>query len=1280
LDVLAEKENLNSNLQSSLTQLQEEFQGLRERFQDVEHERDLINDHLETEMGANAEKESETEEKLQKIRDEVIQLRQELAELLENKDILTAEIISLRNTVMELDDLKAHFSAVESERDSFSLEVSAAKEFFVQLQSEHESERAMMANERDTLLMEISSVRERLSELQSENETTENSLDIKCKDLSQLQEIHENTLEKISEYMDKITGFTATEFEMQKQINELVCSKASLQTALQVAQSDRDKLQCAVQEKEGECETLMRENVRLSSASVQSMLLDEMEESEREAQRLVEREQERAIDQKIIQDLQEEKVLLEQEKGMLQAQINVAKEESVQFKANLCELIEATASSIDSSETMEGMVSLSRFNEIELTSESIATARKMFQRSHERIRNELGQREGELSCLLKEREELKERLRIAEDSLLLNHSMALQREDAESLSRKRLDQLQTETNLLKSERDSLSLQLKDIEVESRQNVNSLERECDQLTSSVETLSAKLLLLQEHERNLCCERDGERLRVESLTMQRDKALKDVENLTLTLEQEQKRQATLQIDSQEHSQLVIQIDMLKSELSEQFNRNKRNKDEQLVIQSELTAALQRIESLTDALEEAEKESSLEREQEEELKVLRTSMALLQQREQQHDELMEELKENLVCAEAELLHFQAEAEKALNELTEQGHQHQQEMASLQLLMKEQSADLLSKQSIEMNLEWTQKLELQQAEWSNSVSILKSRVEEISKELSNKEEEMRESERETSREREFVMQMADMQMESLRNEIQDIKDRENDKIQEIEHLHENEKQLLIKAEKLQRLLSEKEDLLTQVENDLFELQTTGVPQQAMMERERELEKSLKDLQSRVNVLESEIEGKDARIVHLDACKLTKDQMERIKVIKEERKKFQEDAKTLKKQLVNLKGAYDELKSSMSEKVAASTAGKPSQEFVISDLKFQLAEATSKLQSSQSVVELLKDKLKDCSSQLEEYEHERSAVLTVLEQHGVDISGLLPLDTSSFNSSLQSESNNVAGHDLSDAVAKLAERLVGLQSALSLREKDKHSATLELEEKLRAAQTEGESWKAQKLVYEKKIESLKAAARTSREETAQMSAEIDSLQEKVSTLQQELHQAEKKVVSSSDIISSEVQVLEEENIELMDEIKELKKELAIAKRASAVVSLHKPSAVSVTNSNSNDNDSFAPTPTKSPTPNPTSAIKKQRAFGNDIDPNSSSTTTMSSSLPTTSAVAVAAAVTKSSSAAKRPIALVSEQDSENVAPQQGKTRRVRAKAVTAVGADNEQTGECKQS
>jgi predicted nucleic acid-binding Zn-ribbon protein len=193
--------------------------------------------------------------------------------------------------------------------------------------------------------------------------------------------------------------------------------------------------------------------------------------------------------------------------------------------------------------------------------------------------------------------------------------------------------------------------------------------------------------------------------------------------------------------------------------------------------------------------------------------------------------------------------------------------------------------------------------------------------------------------------------------------------------------------------------------------------------------------------------------------------------------------------------------------------------------------------ENSQNMTKSLKEKLKDCSKQLQEYEAERSAVIKVLEDSGVDTTGLL-LDTSI------TDEESVLYQDLAEAVVKLREKFMISNNSKTTEKMAEKVSTLQ--EAVAVAQKEVDESKALRTALEKRLEATKAAARGSREEYASMSAEVQGLRSQVDQLTTDLSLSERKNTGSVDAVSSEVQALEEENIELMKENMDLRKEMSV--------------------------------------------------------------------------------------------------------------------------------------
>jgi len=431
----------------------------------------------------------------------------------------------------------------------------------------------------------------------------------------------------------------------------------------------------------------------------------------------------------------------------------------------------------------------------------------------------------------------------------------------------------------------------------------------------------------------------------------------------------------------------------------------------------------------------------------------------------------------------------------------------------------------------------------------------------------------------------------------------------------------------------------------------------------------------------QSQMEIKDKRILHLEASKLTQDQLEKIKVMKEERKKFQEDAKTLKKQLARLKAAYDEMKENAES--AKSKAVGSNSDFVISDLKFQVAELNAQFTQSQSITQSLKDKLRDCAKQLQEYETDRIAIISILDKHGVDTSGLSVADSSV--SDISTAKDMAVAQDISDAVAKLAEKLMVAQSILTNRDSSKATKQRELEDKLSHLQAELDDVKATKLALERRLDGSKNALRVSRDEVAALTVEIENQKAKIDELKQAVMETEKKVVSSTDNVHSEIQVLEEENIELMRENKELRVEVS---RIKAVLQDRRATAIAQPQQQLPDRDEntapvemsshHSPLPSTAETEKLSSSalcssVGVKRAFGRELDVNALSDTSF---LDNTS--------NKMNSMTTKNLQSTAPGSENGIGTQQNlHKQRARAKAlVSTTGQESaeEGAGECAQS
>ncbi len=284
--------------------------------------------------------------------------------------------------------------------------------------------------------------------------------------------------------------------------------------------------------------------------------------------------------------------------------------------------------------------------------------------------------------------------------------------------------------------------------------------------------------------------------------------------------------------------------------------------------------------------------------------------------------------------------------------------------------------------------------------------------------------------------------------------------------------------------------------------------------------------------------------------------------------------------------------------------------------------------------------------------------MVAVLERYQIDTRGLIALEHS-----VDEDSSALHG-DIADAVAQLGEKLDLAKAAVARREVTKSEKVNELEERLSQVTAEAEEARVQKVAAEKRLEAMKASAKTAREANGTLTVEIEALTAKVDTLKSELNAAQRKVTSTSDVVSSEVQALEEENIELLKENKELRVQVSRLKAGAGQSS----NAAFPSQSECN---SVANTPARADSLSACLSGQK-RAFGTDI----------SSTVPT-SAVKTAA----SAADVVKPVHAVASDVTTVTAAEEGavgNTRRTRtkvgAKAVKATAQVADEGAECKQS
>lgn len=243
----------------------------------------------------------------------------------------------------------------------------------------------------------------------------------------------------------------------------------------------------------------------------------------------------------------------------------------------------------------------------------------------------------------------------------------------------------------------------------------------------------------------------------------------------------------------------------------------------------------------------------------------------------------------------------------------------------------------------------------------------------------------------------------------------------------------------------------------------------------------------------------------------------------------------------MELKKLYDDAMAKVTSKpTKASTRSSsrtPPNASEVEEIQMQLSALETQLEEARGVSKSLKDKLRECARQLQDYETERAAIADILARSGVDTKGVLGDASISEDASLLEQ-------DLSDYVNKLALKLTAVQGQLKVASRS--AKTTEAS----ATTAEFEEMKAQRSALEKRVESMRTAARTSREENSAIMTECEGLRTQISELSAEMDAIKGKLDGKDSTVSSEIRILEEENFELMKENKDLRKEASSLRAA----------------------------------------------------------------------------------------------------------------------------------
>jgi len=445
----------------------------------------------------------------------------------------------------------------------------------------------------------------------------------------------------------------------------------------------------------------------------------------------------------------------------------------------------------------------------------------------------------------------------------------------------------------------------------------------------------------------------------------------------------------------------------------------------------------------------------------------------------------------------------------------------------------------------------------------------------------------RASAREQEQIMQAAQMEMDNMKHQFQLEERRMEDQLaklsSELKSARSEERVVKIHSDELSMKLQKSEKLANHYKNEWTSIQkelsqkqkgegnVQIATQKALEAAQDEVQSVVRDkevLIARMKLLQSDITEsnqrleqlnneymryreemketlavKDRRIKHLDSSKLTQEQMEKIKKVKEEKEKYQSECKTMKKQLQQLMKVHERVTANDSSEETSTSQLQTE----LIETKLKLTEVSLSLESTQNVVRSMKEKIGECSTQLREYETERESIIDVLEKFGIDTRAFLISSDSSG-----SVEDSVIDHDLGEAVGKLGQKLSHALNQLQSQTQSHQSVSTshqiklrELEERVISLSAEVEEARAQRNAFENRVEGLRVAAASSEAQEKSSSLQVSSLTQQLEEVQAELDLALTKMRAAEESVSTEVQALEEENIELLRENKELRRDVA---------------------------------------------------------------------------------------------------------------------------------------
>jgi chromosome segregation ATPase len=1205
-----------------------------------------------------------------------------------NINVGLGDTTDTENLVKDLELLRSVVGNLEAElaeKNEIIEEVIAERDFALeQLQSKSESENSNSSCSNENCLSAINKSADSQSEsaaLIAEYEKELESMMARCDEyeaeaLALRQNIDSQVLEKTKILEDQLAAAKEANASLEEQVNDL-CNKCTAYEAdsgeLETIRAELVAAKNIIEEQEASCGALKAELDKYLSMSV--------------------------AEASMTAKVNELKNLLE-----------VAELKIRERDAEVKSLKDLTASL------------RSELNNGHLFSDSL---RQDIERERSEISVLLGKKDGEISRLMGEVKELEQRAKLAESNSIRLQMEAVNGQADEETYRKKMNQLQTNVDLLKGERDSL-LAKKDVAeskckellglIESAETrVRTLEQKLMATESTGNSTDSKRFMdsIRALEDRLAKERAEKTEVVQSLDAAQ-KALRDNENKIFELKVKLERfssmqsmQSSLDRSSEEISSLRQLLDSKSSDLIASESRLKKSKDTVAMLNEEISNMQTSIRNLENQLAEAEakaieserltiEQQSLISELEAEIEQNGTggveSAAALMKMEETVEKLQMQLDKEIE-SKTQALASLAITESKLADAIEQHETLDTALTDMNNLLLEKEETILS---YARDVETLQAKLSENGSSNNSEQIealinelntlmevkveLEAKVitaEKASKDYRNQ---LAEYDQASRREQDILMEAAQAEMDSLRNDYET-------RIEALQISAQNSEELASEVDSLKEQISQRDEFINKCKAEMKRLRSladaSSRNESAIEEVSAQLveaQRTIKDLHRKVQHLETEkeemltklerseqslaaaleeknklsesintitvqhtevLKAKDSRIKHLEASKLTQDQLERIKVIGAERKKYQEDAKALKKQLAALKTAYENLQAQAQTIKSDANAARSSTSFEeVSALQGRLNEATMQLENYQDMIEALKEKLKDCARQLRVYENEKTAVTAIFEKLGIEPSNHHDMSSSVSDESILPE------YDLAEGVSAIVARLNKMEASVAHSTKDKCA----VEEKTSALAAELFDVKAQKNATERRLESQKAALKEAKEEIATLTEEIETLRLRLSNTIEDLQNTRNSVNSADSETNSELQVLQEENIELMQENKELRRECALYR-----AQIRSGLTDSVAGSSLSKHEETK-TPDKAVI---SSNVGDKRKFGTEL------------AVPNPNVVEK-----PSASLSKTPVATAGGHRKTRVV----KAKVVESAALVSTGADAENPGECAQS